>query len=346
MNDSDVCVLIPTLDEAETIGPVIDGFVEHGFENILVVDGGSTDGTRDLASERGARVVQQRGEGKGQAVREAFEYIETPYVLMLDGDMTYDPADARKMLEPLFEGRADHVIGDRFADMHDEAMPRLNQLGNRLINGAFATIHGRNLGDILSGYRAFTLDSVRRIELESDGFTIETELAVECVKHGIRTAVVPVSYHPRPDDSDTNLHPVKDGGRIILALYSLAKLNNPLFYFGSVGIASGLAGALLGAWVGYEWWVVGISHQVYAVVAGVAILLGAQLLMFAVLSDMIVAVNREQTHRLEALADRISPESRNGHGRGPLDPDAVTRSTDATDRVAREERERELRPEE
>lgn len=252
---------------------------------------------------------------------------------MLDGDLTYDPADAPKMLEPLFEGRADHVIGNRFADMREGAMPRLNQFGNRIINSAFATIHGRNLGDILSGYRAFTLDSVRRIELESDGFTIETELAVECVKHGVRTAVVPVSYHPRPDDSDTNLHPVKDGGRIILALYSLAKLNNPLFYFGSVGVLSALSGLLLGAWVGYEWWVVGISHQVYAVVAGVAILLGAQLLMFAVLSDMIVAVNREQTHRLEAMADR-------------LQEDRERRALDAPSyETGREREERELRAE-
>ncbi|MWG35710.1 S-layer glycoprotein N-glycosyltransferase AglJ [Halomarina oriensis] len=333
MTNTDVCVLVPTLDEAETIGPVIDGFVEQGFENVLVVDGGSTDGTRDLARERGARVIEQSGEGKGQAVREAFDYVDVPYVLMLDGDMTYDPADAPKMLEPLFEGRADHVIGDRFADMHDGAMPRLNQFGNRVINSAFATIHGRNLGDILSGYRAFTLDSIRRIELESDGFTIETELAVECVKHGVRTAVVPVSYHPRPDDSDTNLHPVKDGGRIIFALYSLAKLNNPLFYFGSVGVISALVGVGIGAWVGYEWWVVGISHQVYAVVAGVAILLGAQLLMFAVLSDMIVAVNREQTHRLEAVADRLQDDRTRGQ--------PTARSYDALD----ETEERELRAE-
>jgi dolichol-phosphate mannosyltransferase len=335
MDDTEVCVLIPTLDEAETIGPVIDGFVEQGFEDVLVVDGGSTDGTRDIARERGARVVRQRGDGKGQAVREAFEYIDAPYVLMLDGDMTYDPADATAMLEPLYEGRAEHVIGDRFADMDTEAMPRLNRLGNRLINGAFAAIHGRNLGDILSGYRAFTTDSVRRIELESDGFTIETELAVECVKHGIRTAVVPVSYHERPDDSDTNLHPVKDGGRIILALYSLAKTNNPLFYFGSVGTVSVLAGALIGAWVGYEWFVVGISHQVYAVVAGVAILLGAQLLMFAVLSDMIVAVNREQTHRLEALADRINADPRGR--RSPTAGDRQEPRGDAEERELRVE---------
>ncbi|WP_254534562.1 S-layer glycoprotein N-glycosyltransferase AglJ [Halomarina litorea] len=313
MTDSEVCVLVPTLDEAETIGEVLDGFRERGFDDLLVVDGGSTDGTRDVAEDHGARVVVQSGRGKGQAIREALTYIDAPYVLMLDGDATYDPADAQRMLEPLYEGRAEHVIGDRFADMHEDAMPRLNMFGNRLINGAFSTIHGRDLGDILSGYRAFTRESVERFELESDGFTIETEMAVECVKHRVPTAVVPVSYHPRPDESDTNLHPVKDGGRIIVSLYSLAKTNNPLFYFGSVGLASALVGGLVAAWVGYEYLFRGISHEAFAVVAAAGILLGAQLLMFAVLSDMIVAVNREQTRRLEEMSDRLA---RTQGGRG------------------------------
>lgn len=306
MTDSEVCVLVPTLDEAETIGEVLDGFREHGFENLLVVDGGSTDGTREIAEEHGARVVVQSGHGKGQAIREAISYIDAPYVLMLDGDATYDPADAQQMLEPLFEGRADHVIGDRFANMHEDAMPRLNMLGNRLINGAFSSIHGRDLGDILSGYRAFTRASIERFELESDGFTIETEMAVECVKHRISTAVVPISYHPRPDESDTNLHPVKDGGRIIVSLYSLAKTNNPLFYFGSVGLGAAIAGGIIAFYVAYEWFIVGVSHEAWAIVGAAGVLLGAQLLMFAVLSDMIVAVNREQTRRLEEVSDRLA----------------------------------------
>jgi glycosyltransferase (TIGR04182 family) len=315
MTNTDVCVLIPTLDEAETIGPVIDGFVEQGFENVLVVDGGSSDDTRAIARERGARVIEQSGDGKGQAVREAFDYVEVPYVLMLDGDMTYDPADAPKMLEPLFEGRADHVIGDRFADMHDDAMPRLNQFGNRVINSAFATIHGRNLGDILSGYRAFTLESVRRIELESDGFTIETELAVECVKHGVTTTVVDIHYGSRPAASDTNLHPLRDGGIILMTLYKLAKTNNPLFYFGSVAGVSTVIGVIIGLYVGVEYVTIGVSHEAMAVVSAFFILFGMQLLMFGVLSDLIVTLNREQTRRLEEIARRRRDPAEHGEPR-------------------------------
>ena len=296
----EVCILIPTLDEAATIGDVIDGFYEEGFTNVFVVDGNSSDETREIARDRGAHVLVQSGSGKGQAVREALEYINVPYVLMLDGDGTYDPADADRMLEPLSRGY-DHVIGNRFAEMDDDAMKALNGFGNRLINKSFRFIHGSDYDDILSGYRAFTVDSFERLGLDSDGFTIETELAVECVKHGIETTVVPVSYAARPEESETNLHPLKDGGTIVLALYSLAKTNNPLFYFGSLGVAGILSGGVVASYVLWQWVQYGIGHEILAMVSAAAILLGVQLLMFGVLSDMLVTLHREQRRRLEQI---------------------------------------------
>lgn len=313
----DVCALVPTLNEAETIGTVVAGLQEQGISNVLVVDGHSTDGTREIARETGARVIEQSGRGKGQAVREGLRRIESPYILMLDGDGTYRPADAPSMLEPLLSGRADHVIGNRFDDVQSGAMSRLNLAGNRLVNRAFGTIHGRNLGDILSGYRAFSAESVRPFALTADGFGIETQLAVECVKHGVTTEVVPITYQARPADSETNLHPLRDGAVIFLTLYSLAKTNNPLFYFGSVGVASVLTGVAIGAYVAYEWIVAGVSHEVLAVVGTLGILLGVQLVIFGVLSDMIVTLNREQTRRLEEVAGRhvsTPPEQDRSHG--------------------------------
>ncbi|WP_299263758.1 S-layer glycoprotein N-glycosyltransferase AglJ [Halorientalis sp.] len=306
---SAVCVLVPTLNEAETIGTVVESFFEHGFENVLVVDGDSTDGTRDVAREHGARVTVQSGSGKGQAVQEAFQQVDAPYILMLDGDATYRVEDAEAMLEPLFSGRAEHVIGNRFADMEPGAMSRLNRTGNRIINRAFRWIHGRNLEDILSGYRAFTRDSAERLSLSETGFGIETEMAVECVKHGVRTDVVPIRYEARPDESETNLHPLRDGATIVLTLYQMAKTNNPLFYFGSVGAVSSLVGFVLGGYVAYDWFVPPrTSHEVIAIVSVFSILVGVQLLIFGVLSDMIVALNREQTRRLEELAEQLGGE--------------------------------------
>jgi dolichol-phosphate mannosyltransferase len=299
----DVCVLVPTLDESETIGEVVGGYREEGFENVLVVDGGSTDGTRDAAADAGARVVRQSATGKGQAVREAVrDHIDAPYVLMVDGDGTYLPSDAAAMVAPLDDGY-EHVIGDRFADMHDGAMTRLNRIGNRLFNRAFAFIHGTDFGDILSGYRAFSRESFEEMTLSAEGFGIETEMAVECAKHRIETMVVPITYLPRPSGSNTNLSPLRDGGIILLELYRRAKTNNPLFYFGSIGTLSMAVGVLIGIWVGVEWFTRGIGHEAIAVVSALGILFGVQLLMFGVLSDLIFSLHREQMRRLERLEE-------------------------------------------
>lgn len=296
----EVCVLIPTLDEEETIGSVIDGFRAEGFDEILVMDGNSTDDTRAIAADRGARVEIQTGSGKGQAVREALSLVESEYVLLVDGDGTYRPEDASAMLEPMLEREAKHVIGNRFANMEPGAMTWLNRVGNRLINWAFQAIHGEDFRDILSGYRAFKLNSARGIPLSAEGFGIEAEFAVECVKNDIDTAVVPITYRSRPADSDANLRPFRDGAVIVVTLYQLARTNNPLFYFGSIGLVSMLTGGFVATYVGIEWFAFGVSHEVLAIAAAFGLLFGMQFVMFGVLSDMILAVFREQTQRFES----------------------------------------------
>jgi len=331
-----VCVLIPTYNEAAAVGEVVERFRGEGFENVLVIDGGSTDGTRDIAREAGARVVEQSGDGKGQAVREAMGHISVPYVLLVDGDATYRPEQADRMLDPLFAGDAEHVIGDRFADMQSGAMSRLNRLGNRLINEAFQFIHGRDLADILSGYRAFTRESFERLSLSAEGFGIETEMAVECVRRNVTTAVVPITYESRPEESQTNLRPFRDGGVILLTLYQMARTNNPIFYFGSIGVLSILTGAILAFYVAWEWLAFGISHNILALASGVSILFGLQLVMFGVLSDLVVTMNREHSRRIDRLSDRL-----------PGADDAVgPRGTDPGDRAPATDGEGDGRPQE
>lgn len=298
MVEAPVCVLIPTLNEVGTIGDVIDGFDEQGFDDVHVIDGGSDDGTPAIAAEHGATVRSQSGTGKGQAVREALGSLDGDVVVLVDGDGTYDPADAPGMLQPILEAEADHVIGNRFARMEPGAMTGLNRVGNRVINRIFTRIHGVEFVDILSGYRAFSLDSVRHFRLTADGFGIETEMAVECVKHDVPTAVVPISYRSRPADSEPNLRPLHDGGVILLTLYRLAKTTNPLFYFGSLGMLGGLASSAVGAYVVLEWVFRGITHEVLATLAAFGALVAFQLIMVGVLADVIISLHREQLRRL------------------------------------------------
>jgi dolichol-phosphate mannosyltransferase len=305
-SSADVCVLLPALNEAATITDVITSYQAAGFTDILVIDGGSSDGTRALAEEAGATVITQTGSGKGQAVRQAVAHINAPYVLMVDADMTYRAADAEAMLEPLLDGEADHVIGNRFADMEAGAMTTLNKIGNRFFNAIFRVIYGENYVDILSGYRAFTTESFERLTLTADGFGIETELAIQCAKHEIETAVVPITYRPRPDGSATNLHPIKDGSIILLELYRNAKTNNPLFYFGSVGLGSTTVGVAMLVFVIWRWLTVDISHQLIAIGGVAMLLLGVQLLIFGFLADMIQSLHREQRDRIDRLEGHVA----------------------------------------
>lgn len=300
----EVCIFIPTLNEAPTIAELVKGFKERGFRHVLVMDGNSTDGTPDIARSAGAVVRTQTGRGKGNAIIEAVAIIDKPYVLMLDGDGTYAPDDAERMLDPLGLG-FDHVIGDRLGSPDGKAFTRLNLIGNQILNLMFKLAHGRDLRDILSGYRAFTLPSIRQMTLKEAGFEIETEMAVEAVRHGQRIAVVPVRYLARPG-TVTKLNPLQDGARIFSTIYRLAKMNNPIFYFGIIGLFISLAGGVIGVYVVLEW-LRNTEHLPLTILTVLLITIGFQIFMFGVISDMLLGFHRETIRQIEQLQDVSKP---------------------------------------
>ena len=292
MNIADVCILIPTLNEASTIGQIIKDFRQEGFSNILVIDGNSKDGTDQIAEAEGARVVIQIGKGKGQAMIQAFGLIESSYVVMVDGDGTYLAREARSLLKPILEGRADHVIGNRLENYSPGAFTKLNLVGNRIINLFFDVAYGADLKDILSGYRAFTLESVRELELNKTGFEIETEISVECILKKQRVEEVPITYLPRNEKGATKLNPLKDGFRIGSTIYRLAKVYNPMFYFGIIGLLFIIAGLFTGTYVVVEWFN-DITHVLLSVLTTLFIIFGLQMFIFGMLSDLIVTLHRQ-----------------------------------------------------
>ncbi len=296
MNSADVCILIPTLNEAATIGQLIKEFRKEGFSNILVIDGNSRDSTGEIAEAEGARVVMQTGRGKGQAMIQAFGLLECPYIVLVDGDGTYLARDAPSLLEPILESRADHVIGNRLENYSPGAFTKLNLVGNRLINMLFDLAYGVHLKDILSGYRAFTLQSVRELELNKTGFEIETEISVECVLKEQRVEEVPITYLPRNEKGATKLNPVKDGLRIGSTIYILAKVHNPMFYFGMIGSFFVLSGLLTGTFVVIQWFQ-GITRVPLSILTTLLIIFGLQMFIFGMLSDLIVTLHK-QTIRL------------------------------------------------
>jgi dolichol-phosphate mannosyltransferase len=299
MNKDDVCVLIPTLNEKATIGPIIEELQSLGYKNILIVDGHSSDGTPEIASGLGARVITQNGKGKGAAMIEAFRQITNPYILMLDGDGTNPPEYADAMLEPLVSGRADHVIGNRLGSYEHGALTRLNRLGNSVMNKYFKWAHGVYMTDILSGYRAFTRESIEKMNLTEAGFEIETEISSAVVHHNLRFEVVPTYYKKRPG-SPTKLNPFRDGYKIIRAINRYGKMNNPLFHFSVLGILLGLAGFITGIYVLVDWFK-GIEHLPMTILTMLLIVTGILTFMIGLISDMILAYHREQILELEKI---------------------------------------------
>ncbi len=298
MNSKDICILIPTLNEAATVGQLIKDFKKEGFSNILVIDGNSKDGTDRIAEAEGAKVVMQTGKGKGQAMIQAFGLIENPYIIMVDGDGTYLAREAPSLLEPILEGRADHVIGNRLEKYSPGAFTKLNLVGNRLINIFFDVAYGVHLKDILSGYRAFTIESVRELELNKTGFEIETEISVECILKKQRVEEVSITYLPRSEKGATKLNPVKDGFRIGSTIYRLAKVHNPMFYFGIIGSFFVLAGLITGAFVIAQWFQ-GITRVPLSVLTALFIIFGLQMFIFGMLSDLIVTLHRQTINLIQ-----------------------------------------------
>jgi dolichol-phosphate mannosyltransferase len=293
-----VTVLIPTLNEAPTIGDLIRRFYDLGYSDILVIDGKSTDETREIAAAAGASVVEQTGKGKGIAFIQALSLLKKPYILLLDGDGTYDPEDGEQLLSPLLMGY-EQSIGNRLIQENYASFHRLNLTGNHILNWLFKVAHGRYLYDILSGYRAFTLNSLKKMHLYEEGFGIETEISSEAVRNNDRIAIIPVKYGIRVG-SVTKLDPIHDGVKIGRTIYRLAKLNNPLFYFGFIGFFISLAGLAIGIYIVSEWFR-NIDHIPLTILAVLLIIVGLQIFMFGIQSDILLAYQREMLHEIERI---------------------------------------------
>jgi glycosyltransferase involved in cell wall biosynthesis len=215
-----IAVAIPCFNEGPAIPTVIAQFRAAIPEaEIVVFDNNSTDGTGAIARATGARVVPVPRQGKGHAVRAAFaELAAFDIVVLTDGDGTYPAQAAPLLIDLVRDGRADMSVGARHAVSGAGAMSLTRGLGNVLIRAAFWVLIGPGTTDLLSGYRAFNRHYRESVRLQSAGFEIETELASEAVARGLSVVEVPVAYHPRIAGTQSKLHALRDGWRILLTI--------------------------------------------------------------------------------------------------------------------------------
>jgi dolichol-phosphate mannosyltransferase len=276
----DVTIVVPTWNEVQAIGQVIDEITEYGYKNILVVDGYSTDGTAEAAQKKGVRVVNQTGRGKTGALATAVQYVETPYILVMDGDCTYDPSCIDKLTA--HARTYDEVIGARTYGR--EHIPMLNRLGNRFISWFFKVMFAVNLTDVCSGMYLIRTQAAKKLEFTTGGFDVEVEIAAQFADDG-KVTEVPVNYRPRVGRQ--KLSSLKHGFTIATSILRLANLHNPVvLYAGFVAMSIIPALAVLG-WVAYERIYLGFWHSGYAIVGLLLLILSLQSLAVATISLLI-----------------------------------------------------------
>ena len=213
-----VCV-IPTLNESATVAEVVQK-AKQIADRVVVVDGHSEDSTYEIAYKAGADVILQDGEGKGMALRTAFNKIEEDVCVILDGDATYDPLEMEQIIKPILEDEADMVVGSRLkGKMEEGAITRLNKVGNRFFTFLINSFFNGNVTDSQSGYRALNRKVIENLNLSSKGFEVETEITVKALKQRFRIMEVPISYSKRRGTM-SKLNSFKAGSKILKTILS------------------------------------------------------------------------------------------------------------------------------
>ena len=240
----DVSVVIPCLNEADTIAICVrkarDAMVRGGLSGeVIVVDNGSTDGSPELATAEGAHVIREQRRGYGSAYLAGFRTAQGRYIVMGDGDDTYDFDLVDRFIEPLREG-ADLVMGSRLKGrIHKGAMPPLHRyVGNPLLTGVLNLFYGSGVSDAHCGMRAFTREALERLDLRMPGMEFASEMVIRASKAGLRITEIPIEYHPRQGES--KLRSFRDGWRHLRFLL----VHSPTHLFIVPGAALLLVGSL------------------------------------------------------------------------------------------------------
>lgn len=293
-----IAVLIPCFNEALTVGKVVDDFKRVLPSAIIYVyDNNSTDNTAKIAREHGAVVTPEIRQGKGNVVRQMLRDIDADYYLMVDGDDTYPAEAAGQLLQPLIDGKADTVVGDRlsnnsYAKENDRAF---YAFGNNLVRWLIGVLYGVHLTDVMTGYRSFNRVFAKTFPVLSPGFEIETELSIHAIDKRWRIVQVPITYRDRPEGSESKLSTFSDGVKVLRMIASLFKDYKPLGFFALLSFVALVISLILGIPIVSEFIATGLVPRLpTAIIALAFAALAVALLLCGLLLDTVVKGARRQ----------------------------------------------------
>ena len=202
-NDLKLSVVIPVYNEEQTIARVVSRVAALQLNTeIVIVDDCSTDGTREilklLESVEDIKVFyQDENQGKGAALRRAFQESTCNYIVVQDADLEYDPRDIPRLMVPLVLKDADVVYGSRFCGEEQQDDSLVHRVGNAVLTGASNLFSGLSLTDMETCYKAFTREVIESVHLSQNRFGVEPELTAKLARRGFRFVEVPISYDSR-----------------------------------------------------------------------------------------------------------------------------------------------------
>lgn len=195
-----VTVAILARNEEATIGQVVESVSPFADETI-VIDGNSTDRTREIVEAMGVAVHADDGGGKGDGIRKAIEVAAGDVLVFIDADGSHEPTEIPILVEPILAGRSDLVVGSRWKGGSDELAGDWSKFvrstGSAIIALCINYRWGVRLTDVENGFRAIAVKAARAIPLEAKDFTVEQEMIMLCLKQGFRLSEIAAHEYPR-----------------------------------------------------------------------------------------------------------------------------------------------------
>jgi glycosyltransferase involved in cell wall biosynthesis len=306
-----VAVVIPAFNEVMTAEATIKPFLDlQNVSQVVFVDNNSNDGTLQVVLDIQKMnpkliVIKELKQGKGFAIRKAFQTIDADFYVMVDADSTYSPNDFQRMLDAAMNENVDLVVGNRLANnvyASQNSRP-FHNFGNHLIKGIINKLYGATLEDILSGYRVMSKRFVEGFPILSRGFELETEITLHALDRGYSILEIPVSYFPRPSGSESKLRTFYHGRKILLRIFKIYRIFQPMRFFGFVSFLIFTSALFFGYkplydFIQFQY----VYHVPLAVLSSSLIVLSALTLMTAFILDAVADLGRKN---FETFQNRV-----------------------------------------